>query len=148
MQGAMLNVYGMGMIATEPTEKSIGNARYFKVMLGQYPPEESKRQRDLLWVDLKARDQQRPPRKGDIVVIASGTYDVGIQRTQEGETKKYHTLTAFVWRLLPTGSDSRGSDEQNDNEPAETTSTPAPKPQTESAATPPPDVPDSTTIPF
>jgi hypothetical protein len=83
-------------------------------------------------------------------MIASGTHDVGMKRNEDGETKRYPTLTAYVWRILPSGEqDTDVPDERTEEAPAETaTNVSPPEPATESAATPPPDVPDASVIPF
>ena len=147
MQGALLNIFGTGVIVTEPTERNIGNARYYSVKLGQYPPEDSRRDRDLIWADLKFRDQQKAPQKGDAIMISSGTYDIGMKRKDDGTTQRFNTVTVYVWRILP--SESRFVVSESNTEPSTQQPKPsAPAPQKESAATPPPEIPDSSDIPF
>lgn len=102
MNGALLNIFGLGQIATDIKEKTVGNSVYFQVQLGEYPPSESKRERSFVWMELKARDQQDKPKKGDVISIASATYDVH-KVNKDGQTRHYHTLTAYVWRILPSG---------------------------------------------
>ena len=109
MNGALLNVFGLGKLATEPKVKDVGGTKYIQVQLAQYPVEEVKRVRGFIWMELKARENQPIPKKGDVVSIASATYDVH-KVERDGGTKHYHTLTAYVWRILPSGPPAKNTE--------------------------------------
>lgn len=108
MNGALLNVFGLAQIATDVKEKTVGNTLHFQVQLAEYPPSNSQRERSLVWMELKHRDQQEKPKKGDVISIASATYDVH-KVNKDGQTRHYHTLTAYVWRILPAAKMSTAS---------------------------------------
>ena len=149
MNGAMLNVHGMARIAETPNEKKIGGSTYYQVRLGQYPTEATKRDRELIWAELKGRENQDPPLKGDIIHIASGTYDVHKVQRDDGDIRRYHTLTAYVWRVCGgSGNGTQGS--TTTERTTASASAPAPVASTAgpSAATPPPEMPDDEDIPF
>jgi hypothetical protein len=139
MNGATLNIHGMARIAETPTVKKIGSSEYYQVRLAQYPTEATRRELEFIWAELKAREAQKQPQKGDIIHIASGTYGVHKVQRDDGDIRRYHTLTAYVWRICNTVSAAT----------AEERPAPAPAAVTApSAATPPPEVPDDEDIPF
>lgn len=102
--GGQMNVYGMGQIVNDPQAREIGNSRRVQVELIAYPHEEAgKWKRAPFRIDLRLRDGQSVPTKGQVIVVNSGVYGID-EREKDGETKYYHNSLAFSWRVLDTST--------------------------------------------
>lgn len=135
-QGAPLHVHGLGRIAEDPKTRSYEDVKYAEVMLAEWPKPEGKvKKRGLARVTLRVKNGQSMPKKGQVVLINSGTYEYR-EYKKEGEVKYFHSFTAFSWSVLPVGSApaSSPSVETGDTEEAAKPATP----DNPSEASPPP----------
>lgn len=104
VNGATLNIHGCGRIIEEPQSRASGDGSFVSVRLAQWPEDDGKRKALPMKLDLKLRKEQAPPRKGDLILIDSGTYHIGTRTNDDGSTSTYHNLVAWFWRILPASA--------------------------------------------
>jgi hypothetical protein len=110
MNGATLNVHGMGLVSNEPEIRQVGQRQRAKVQLAEYPenPRTASFKRDVLRVDLQLKQGDPIPKKGDVVVLDSAIYGIDLKE-HDGTEQRFTNLLAFAWRLLPKGTSTNGS---------------------------------------
>ncbi len=95
--GAVIGIFGMGIVTNVGSVRQVGQSRRVKVDLGAFPMTSIfDRDRDRPQLELRLVDSQEPPKVGTAIWISGGTYEVN--RGQDGT--RYHNLYAYAWSIL------------------------------------------------
>lgn len=102
MNGATLNIHGMGMVTNDPQIRKFGERQRATVELAEYPenPRTQTFKRANVRVDLQLRQGDAVPAKGDVIVLDSAIYSIDLKEIN-GAEKMFTNLLAFAWRMLP-----------------------------------------------
>lgn len=102
MNGATLNIHGMGVVSNDPEVRQIGQRQRAQVQLAEYPenPRTASFKRDIVRMDLQLKQGDPIPKKGDVIIIDSAIYGIDL-REVDGAERRFTNLLAFAWRILP-----------------------------------------------
>ena len=102
--GGFFNINGIGRIVSDPQVRTGKKASYCQIDVAEWPtPPDDERKRGMIRVSLKLQPDQRPPTKGMVIHVVSGTYHRNPSQKDDGDVIFFHNLTAYVWRVLPVG---------------------------------------------